>query len=100
MLCEGSSMRSISRTLGISRTTLDKLLVEAGKACAVYHDVTVRGVEARYLECDEIWSFVYAKERNASKAQGVVDAAGDVWTWTAIDPEDEAHHLVVRQSEP
>ena len=87
MLCEGSSMRSISRTLGISRTTVDKLLVDAGRACAAYHDLTVRDVVANYVECDEIWSYVYAKERNAAKAKGVVDAVGDVWTWTAIDPE-------------
>lgn len=87
MLCEGSSMRSISRTLGISHTTVDKLLVDAGRASAAYHDENVRGVNARLVECDEIWSYVYAKERNAAKAKGVVDAAGDLWTWTAIDPE-------------
>ena len=87
MLVEGMSMRSISRTLGISRTTVDKLLVDAGRACLAYHDENVRGVQARLIECDEIWSFVYAKEKNAAKAKGVIDAAGDHWTWTALDSE-------------
>ena len=89
MLCEGSSIRSICRTLGISKNTVTKLLVEAGTACAAYHDKTVRGVEARYVQCDEIWSFVYAKQGNAHKAKGVVDVAGDLWTWTALDTESK-----------
>ena len=66
---------------------VDKLLVDADRSCAAYHDENVREVNARLVECDEIWSYVYAKERNAAKAKGVVDAAGDLWTWTAIDPE-------------
>ena len=89
MLCEGSSMRSVSRTLGISRTTVDKLLRDAGSACAAYHDEKVRAVKARLVECDEVWSFVYSKERNVPTARDVVDAAGDLWTWTALDPESK-----------
>ena len=87
MLVEGSSMRSISRVLGIARETVNKLLVDAGTACAAYHDKYVRGISARRVECDEIWSFCYAKERNAPHARGVIDGAGDLWTWTALDPE-------------
>jgi len=87
MLVEGSSMRSISRTLGVSKNTVAKLLVDAGMACSAYHDKTVRGVTARRVECDEIWSFVYAKEKNAAKARGVIDAAGNLWTWTALDSD-------------
>ena len=57
-------MRSISRVLGIARETVNKLLIEAGTVCSAYHDKTVRGVRARRVQCDEIWSFCYAKERN------------------------------------
>ena len=87
MLVEGSSMRSTTRVLGISKNTVNKLLVEAGAACAAYHDEHVRGVSADRVECDEIWSYCYAKERNAPNAKGVIDGAGDLWTWTAIDAE-------------
>ena len=89
MLVEGSSIRSVCRTLGVSKNTVTRLLVDAGTACASYHDQTVRGVEARYVECDEIWSFCYSKEKNAATARGVIDAAGDLWTWTALDKESK-----------
>ena len=82
-------MRSISRVLGISINTVAKLLVDAGEACAQYHDEAVPRVDARNIQCDEIWSFCYAKSRNAARAKGVIDAAGDVWTWTAIDRDSK-----------
>lgn len=63
MLVEGSSMRSISRITGVSINTVTKLLEDAGRACAAYHDETVRNVKAAHVQCDEIWSFCYAKER-------------------------------------
>ena len=85
MLVEGSSMRSISRITGVSINTVTKLLEDAGKACAAYHDATVRNVKARNVQCDEIWSFCYAKEKNVAAAKAAPDGAGDVWTWTAID---------------
>ena len=87
MLVEVSSMRATSRVLGISRATVDKLLVEAGTVCAAYHDTQVRGIRARRVECDEIWSFCYAKERNKARAKGAIDGVGDLWTWTGIDSE-------------
>jgi IS1 family transposase len=89
MLCEGSSMRSISRVCDVSINTVTKLLVDAGHACAAYHDKHVRNVLARKIQCDEIWSFCYAKQRNAATAKGVIDSAGDVWTWTGIDAESK-----------
>lgn len=85
MLVEGSSMRSISRITGVSINTVTKLLEDAGKACAAYHDATVRGVKSAQIQCDEIWSFVYAKEKNVGAATAAPQGAGDVWTWTAID---------------
>ena len=84
MLVEGSSMRSISRITGVSINTVTKLLEDAGKACAAYHDVTVRNVKAQHVQCDEIWSFCYAKDKNVATAKAAPEGAGDVWTWTAI----------------
>lgn len=89
MLVEGSSMRSISRITGVSINTVTKLLEDAGRACAAYHDVTVRNVNAQQVQCDEIWSFVYAKDKNVAAAKAAPDGAGDVWTWTAIDRDSK-----------
>ena len=88
MLCEGSSMRSISRVVGCSINTVTKLLVEAGQACLDYHDETVRGLKSERIECDEIWSFCYAKEKNAHQ-EGQPLWSGDVWTWTSIDADSK-----------
>jgi IS1 family transposase len=89
MLCEGSSMRSIARVADVSFNTVAKLLVDAGKACAAFHDDTVRNVESRRVQVDEIWSFVYAKQRNVATAKRLDLAYGDVWTWTAIDADSK-----------
>ena len=89
MLVEGSSMRSISRVTGVSINTVTKLLVDAGEACAVYHDETVRNVRASKVQCDEIWSFCYSKEKNVATAKAAPEGAGDVWTWTALDSESK-----------
>jgi IS1 family transposase len=89
MLVEGSSMRSISRITGVSINTVTKLLVDAGEACAAYHDVTVRDVKAARVQCDEIWSFCYAKDKNVATAKAAPEGAGDVWTWTALDSDSK-----------
>ena len=89
MLCEGSSMRSISRVADVSINTVSKLLVDAGVACAAFHDATVRGVKAKRVQCDEIWSFTYAKEKNVAKAKAAPADAGDTWTWTALDADSK-----------
>ena len=85
LLVEGSSLRSISRTVGVSINTVTKLLEDAGRACAAYHDETVRDVKAKHVQCDEIWSFCYAKAKNVPTAKAAPEGAGDVWTWTAIE---------------
>ena len=85
MLCEGSSMRSISRVADVSINTVSKLLVNAGRACSAFHDEQVRDVSARRVQVDEIWSFVYAKQKNVAAAKRLDLAYGDVWTWTALD---------------
>lgn len=90
MLVEGMSMRSIERITGASINTVGKLLTDAGSACADYHNATVRGIAGnRRIECDEIWSFVYAKARNVRRAKAAPKDAGDAWTWTAIDADSK-----------
>src|SRR5690242_8136744 len=84
MLCEGSSMRSISRVADVSINTVTKLLVDAGAACAAYHDEHVRNVKAARVQCDEIWAFCYSKQKNVATAKRKDLAYGDVWTWTAL----------------
>ena len=82
-------MRSISRTVDVSFNTVKKLLIEAGRACAIYHDETVRDVSVRRVQCDEIWSFCYAKAKNVEEAKAAPEGAGDVWTWTALDSDSK-----------
>ena len=84
MLVEGMPMRSISRTVGVSNNTVTKLLEDAGDAYVAYHDEHVRGIRGcRRIECDEVCSFVYAKERAVRPAKAAAEGAGDVWTFTA-----------------
>ncbi len=89
MLCEGSSMRSISRVADVSINTVAKLLSDAGEACAAFHDEKVRNVRSKRVQCDEIWSFCYSKQRNVVTAKEAPEEAGDLWTWTAIDADSK-----------
>ena len=89
MLCEGSSMRSISRVVGVSINTVTRELVVAGTACAAFHDATVRNVEAKRIQCDEIWAFNYCKARAVKGAKKPAPGAGDIWTWTALDSDSK-----------
>ncbi len=89
LLCEGNSIRSITRLTGASKNTVTKLLLDAGKACAAYHDENVRNVAAKRVQVDEIWSFTYAKQKNVAAAKAAPDGAGDTWTWTAIDADSK-----------
>ncbi len=72
--------------LGVGKHTVLRLLVDAGRACADFHDAHVRNVRSRRVQCDEVWSFVGAKMKNATEEQ-VACGWGDVWTWTAIDAD-------------
>lgn len=86
-LVEGNSIRSTSRITGASKNTVVKLLVDAGKACAEYQDKTLRNLSSKRLQCDEIWSFCYAKKKNVPKEYKGKFGYGDVWTWTALCAE-------------
>jgi IS1 family transposase len=85
-LVEGNSINATCRMLSVGKHTVLRLLEDAGRACAAYHDEYVRNVRVRRLQCDEIWSFVGAKMKTASEEQ-VAAGWGDVWTWTAIDAD-------------
>jgi IS1 family transposase len=89
LLVEGSSLRSISRVCDVSINTITKLLVDAGRVCAVFHDQKVRGVKARRVQVDEKWSFTYAKQKNVATAKRQDLAYGDTWTWTAIEADSK-----------
>ena len=89
MLCEGSSMRSISRVADVSINTVTKLLVDAGTVCAIHHSRTVQNVKSSKVQCDEIWSFNYAKAKNVAAAKSAPRHSGDVWTWTALDADSK-----------
>jgi IS1 family transposase len=89
LLVEGASMRSISRVTGVSINTVTKLMIEAGEACAAYHDETVRNVRSARVQADEIWSFVGAKAKNVANMKQPIEGAGDVWTWTALDADSK-----------
>ncbi len=82
-------MRSISRVLDVSYDAIDKMLRDAGTACADFHDEMVRDLQSERVQCDEVWSFCYAKARNARTAKAAPAGAGDVWTWTAIDADSK-----------
>jgi IS1 family transposase len=86
-LVEGMSMRATARVLDVSVDAVMKLLVDAGKACWNFHDRTVRGIKARRVECDEQWSFCYAKKKNVSYEQRQALGHGDAWLWVSMDAD-------------
>lgn len=86
-LVEGQSIRATARTADVSKNTVAKLLVDAGKACADYQDKALRGLPCKRVQVDEIWSFVHCKQKNVANAKAAPEGAGDVWTWTAIDAD-------------
>jgi IS1 family transposase len=89
LLCEGNSIRGVTRLTGASKNTVIKLMIDAGKACMAFHDANVRDVKAKRVQVDEIWSFTYAKQKNVARAVAAPDGAGDTWTWTAIDADSK-----------
>ncbi len=86
-LVEGNSLRATARMTGASKNTIVKLLKDVGTACAAYQDKTLRKLPCKRLQCDEIWSFVYAKAKNVPTAKTAPEGAGDARTWTAIDAD-------------
>ncbi len=89
LLTEGTSLRATSRLADVSINTVTKLLVEVGTACQAYHDEHVKNVTAKRVQCDEVWSFVYAKDKNIPEEKQGLHGIGSVWTWVALDSESK-----------
>ena len=88
-LVEGNSIRATVRMTGVAKNTISKLLVDIGEACAKHHSRTVVQVPSRRIQCDEIWSFCYAKQKNVPLDKHGQFGYGNVWTWTAIDADSK-----------
>jgi len=88
-LVEGNSIRSTVRMTGVAKNIVAKLLVELGAACAEYLNAALVNLKSERIQCDEIWSFVYAKEKNVTTEMAQTRIAGDVWTWVAIDADSK-----------
>ena len=86
-MVEGNSVRGIARLVDVSPVTVLRYLALAGEACAKFHDAAVRNLKIERAECDETWSFIFAKDKNANPAMKAAGTAGSVWTWTCIDPD-------------
>jgi len=87
LLCEGTSIRAVTRLTGASKNTVVKLLNDAGAALGAYQDRVLRNLNCKRVQVDEIWSFCYAKQKKVLAATAAPEGAGDVWTWTAIDAD-------------
>src|SRR5438874_13307674 len=86
-LVEGMSIRATVRMTGAAKNTVTKLLAEVGQACDRFQDQTLRNLTCQRIQCDEIWSFCYAKAKNVPAEKKDEFGYGDVWTWTAIDAD-------------
>jgi IS1 family transposase len=100
-LVEGNSVRATCRLTGAAKGTVLKLLVEIGQACSEYQHRTLRGLSCKRIQCDEIWSFCYAKDKNVPSSKADPGAVGSIWTWTAIDADSKlmvSYHIGTRDA--
>ncbi len=86
-LVEGNSINSTVRMTGVAKTTILRLLESLGCACSNFHNDKVRGLKPNAVQCDEVWSFCGMKQKNVPLERLGELGYGDVWTWTAIDPD-------------
>ncbi|MGB7220240.1 MAG: IS1 family transposase [Vicinamibacterales bacterium] len=89
MMSEGNSLRAITRMTGASINTVTKLLVDIGTACAAFHDQHVRNLQTTRVECDEVWTFCYARRQNVPEEKKGAFGYGDVWTWVGMDADSK-----------
>jgi IS1 family transposase len=87
LLCEGMSIRAVTRVTGFSKTTISKLVVDAGQAAAWYQDRVFQSLTCKRLQVDEIWGFVAAKQKNVATMKRPQSDAGDAWLWLATDAD-------------
>ena len=86
-LVEGNSLRATARMVDVAFNTVLKLLPQIGHACAEYQDKTLHNLSCKRIQCDEIWSFCYAKEKHVPKDKQGKFGYGNIWTWVAVDAD-------------
>jgi len=86
-LVESNSLRATARMASVSRNTVNKILLDLGTACAAFQGEAIRNVPSNRIQCDEIWSFVYAKAQNVPEEKNGEFGVGDVWAFTALDAD-------------
>src|SRR5712692_1185437 len=86
-LCEGMAIRAVARLTGVSKTTILKLIEDAGRAAVWYQDRVFQNLNCRRLQVDELWGFVHAKQKNVPTAKSAPESSGDVWLWVATDAD-------------
>ena len=102
MMAEGISLRAMTRLTGISRTTLIKLLEDAGQAFSEYQDRVLVSLPCKRIQVDEAWAFCYAKQKNVPTAKAAPEGDGDIWTWVGLDADTKlvaSWHVGGRDSE-
>lgn len=89
-LIEGCSIRATVRVTGVAKKTVLRLLIEVGEVCAHYQDSVFKNLSSRRLQLDEMWSWIYCKDKNRTEeiARKCPDA-GDVWLWVAVDADSK-----------
>lgn len=86
-LVEGNSLRATARMCDVAFNTVLKFIPEIGEACDKYQEKVFHNLKCKRIQCDEIWSFLYAKEKNVPEAKRGIFGYGDVWTWVALDAD-------------
>lgn len=86
-ICEGNSIRSVTRMFHVGKNTVARLLIQAGEACAEYQDKALRNLSCQRVQCDEIWSYIGAKDKNVPIERCEEFGIGSVWTWVALDAD-------------
>jgi len=89
-LIEGCSIRATVRMTGVAKKTVMRLLLEVGEVCAIYQDQVFRNLKSKRLQLDEMWAWIYCKEKNRTEEIAKTHPdAGDVWLWVCIDADSK-----------
>ena len=87
VLVEGNSLRATARICDVAFNTVLKFIPQIGMACFDFQDKAFHNLTCKRIQCDEIWSFCYAKQKNVPKKLQGIFGYGDIWTWVAMDAE-------------